>query len=180
MTKPIPQEIIDKLNRQQRSGQFHPLTCGNNRTDEAHTKYQAEHGGDFGELVATPHGWICPVCGYFQEYTFFPPSEPYEPWNTMPPQEDTVVREYLKRIDGDLDAVILKGTKLWAGVDPRSLREEPALIEARKRIDAALFQINKNLDTLYIGLNSPELLELERRLIRDAIGMIQAIKQELV
>lgn len=44
----------------------HPLTCGGNRTDDAHRAYQKEHGGDFGQLVAVEGGWRCPVCGYFQ------------------------------------------------------------------------------------------------------------------
>ena len=47
---------------------FHPMTCGGNRSDEAHVAYQKEHGGDFGELVSTPNGLMCPVpgCGYKQ------------------------------------------------------------------------------------------------------------------
>lgn len=50
---------------------FHPLTCGGNRSDEAHVAYQKEHGGDFGELVSTPNGLMCPVpgCGYKQNWT---------------------------------------------------------------------------------------------------------------
>lgn len=49
---------------------FHPLTCGGNRNDEAHVAYQKEHGGDFGELVSTPNGLMCPVpgCGYKQNW----------------------------------------------------------------------------------------------------------------
>lgn len=49
---------------------FHPMTCGGNRGDEAHVAYQKEHGGDFGELVSTPNGLMCPVpgCGYKQNW----------------------------------------------------------------------------------------------------------------
>lgn len=49
---------------------FHPMTCGGNRSDEAHVAYQKEHGGDFGELVSTPNGLMCPVpgCEYKQNW----------------------------------------------------------------------------------------------------------------
>jgi rubrerythrin len=65
---PFTPEQVEALNAFQNSGQFHPFTCGGNRTDEAHTKYQKEHGGDFGQLVATEEGWVCPVCGYTQNW----------------------------------------------------------------------------------------------------------------
>jgi len=44
----------------------HPATCGGDRGDDAHKEYQAIHGGDFGELVQTENGLICPVCGWKQ------------------------------------------------------------------------------------------------------------------
>jgi len=52
--------------------QTHPLTCGGNRGDTAHVAYQKEHGGDFGELISTPNGLMCPVpgCGYKQNWTY--------------------------------------------------------------------------------------------------------------
>jgi len=64
------QEQIDALNAWQNSGRVHPFTCGNNRGDAAHKAYAEEHGGDWGQLVATPEGWICPVpgCGYTQKW----------------------------------------------------------------------------------------------------------------
>jgi rubrerythrin len=60
---------IDARNERQNCRELHPYTCGNNRTDEAHTKYQEEHDGDFGQLVAVEDGWLCPVCGYTQKLT---------------------------------------------------------------------------------------------------------------
>lgn len=69
MKSPFTQEQCDRLNEHQRNRQFHPFTCGSgNRRDAAHKAYRAEHGGDYGQLVATPAGWICPVpgCGYTQ------------------------------------------------------------------------------------------------------------------
>lgn len=59
---------VDERNAFQNRPDIHPMTCSNNRCDDAHTKYQKEHGGDFGQLVAIVGGWKCPVCGYFQEF----------------------------------------------------------------------------------------------------------------
>lgn len=50
-----------------RMPKFHPLTCGGNRTDEAHKRYAEEHGeDDYGILVSGPSGLVCPVCGWKQ------------------------------------------------------------------------------------------------------------------
>lgn len=65
---PWTDEQVANLNSFQESGQFHPFTCGGDRGDAAHTAYAAEHGGDKGQLVATKEGWVCPVCGYTQEW----------------------------------------------------------------------------------------------------------------
>lgn len=59
---------VKLLNRWQQLRIVHPFTCGNNRMDEKHRAYQAEHGGDYGQLVATENGWVCPACGYTQEW----------------------------------------------------------------------------------------------------------------
>lgn len=57
------QEHVDKLNEYQKSGQFHPYTCGSgNRTDEHHLDGQ-------GILVATLDGWKCPYCDYTQTWS---------------------------------------------------------------------------------------------------------------
>lgn len=58
---------VEARNALQNCGKFHPYTCGNNRMDAAHTAYQKEHGGDFGQLVAIEGGWKCPVCDYTQK-----------------------------------------------------------------------------------------------------------------
>lgn len=57
---------VEARNALQNCGLVHPYTCGNDRMDEAHRAYQAEHGGDFGQLVAVEGGWKCPVCDYTQ------------------------------------------------------------------------------------------------------------------
>ena len=38
--------------------------------DDAHKAYKDEHGGDYGQLVATPNGWVCPVpgCDFTQDW----------------------------------------------------------------------------------------------------------------
>lgn len=55
-----PEEVIS-LNAYQKSGAFHPFTCGGNRTDEKHLDGE-------GLLVATEDGWICPYCDYKQDW----------------------------------------------------------------------------------------------------------------
>lgn len=65
---PWTPEQVEALNRFQRYPAYHPFTCGGDRMDAGHRAYQAEHGGDFGQLVATTEGWRCPVCGYRQDW----------------------------------------------------------------------------------------------------------------
>lgn len=67
------QEQIDHLNAIQRSGQFHPFTCGGKRTDAAHLDGE-------GVLVATLDGWMCPYCDYRQ------PIRCDDPQNAVSPQ----------------------------------------------------------------------------------------------
>lgn len=65
---PWTPERVAALNAEQRREDRHPMTCGNNRSDDAHRAYAATHGdNDYGVLVATPDGWLCPVCGYKQK-----------------------------------------------------------------------------------------------------------------
>jgi hypothetical protein len=66
---PWTPEHVAQLNATQNDPRFHPYTCGNDRRDEAHTAYQKEHGGDFGQLIATENGWICPACDYKQNWS---------------------------------------------------------------------------------------------------------------
>ncbi len=70
---------VANLNAFQNSHQYHPLTCGGDRHDEAHKKYQSEHGGDFGQLIATPEGWKCPVCDYRQDSAHYFMKQPLPP-----------------------------------------------------------------------------------------------------
>ncbi len=61
---------IESRNMLQWHTQRHPLTCGSNRSDEAHKAYQKRFGGDFGQLIAVEDGeirWRCPVCDYEQK-----------------------------------------------------------------------------------------------------------------
>jgi hypothetical protein len=46
-------EVIEKLNKFQSVGQFHPFTCS-----EGHT------------LIATENGWICKHCPDYHQYWF--------------------------------------------------------------------------------------------------------------
>lgn len=67
---PWTQEFVDQLNASQKDQRFHPYTCDGDedgpRSDERHKAYAREHGGDWGQLVATVDGWVCPVCKYRQ------------------------------------------------------------------------------------------------------------------
>lgn len=56
------------LNAWQTNGRFHPFTCGNDRGDAKHRAYAEAHGGDLGQLMATPNGWFCPACDYRQDW----------------------------------------------------------------------------------------------------------------
>lgn len=69
LVAPWSPEQVDALNRWQNNGHVHPFTCGSGRRmDAAHRSYQAEFGGDHGQLVATPDGWKCPACDYRQNW----------------------------------------------------------------------------------------------------------------
>lgn len=59
-------EQVAALNAYQDRGDVHPFTCSGNRSDDAHKAAQEEHGGDFGQLVATRQGWVCNACDYRQ------------------------------------------------------------------------------------------------------------------
>lgn len=52
---PFTPEQVVALNAYQRSGVFHPFTCGKRHDHPADEI-------DKGCLIATIHGWICPVC----------------------------------------------------------------------------------------------------------------------
>ena len=66
---PWIEEQVQALNAFQNLNSFHPFTCGGDRGDEAHKKYAKEHNqSDWGILEATENGWVCPVCGYTQNW----------------------------------------------------------------------------------------------------------------
>jgi hypothetical protein len=52
---------VESLNVYQKSGMFHPFTCGGDRTDENHLDGE-------GLLVATEEGWYCPFCEFRQSW----------------------------------------------------------------------------------------------------------------
>jgi hypothetical protein len=79
---PWTEEQVDNLNRWQRCGRVHPFTCAGDRADAAHKAYADEHGEDWGQLIATPTGWVCPVCSYTQDWAHdfmleLPPDSPF-------------------------------------------------------------------------------------------------------
>jgi hypothetical protein len=58
---PWTDQQVANLNAYQRSGRFHPFTCGNDRTDENHLDGE-------GLLVARSDGWHCLYCNYKQTW----------------------------------------------------------------------------------------------------------------
>lgn len=49
---------VQALNLYQEMGYMHPYTCG----------WRDQHPEKEGILIATPSGWICPVCTYQQNW----------------------------------------------------------------------------------------------------------------
>lgn len=69
LTPPWTAEQVEALNSFQRSGQFHPFTCGSDRGDDVHRRIAKERGdSDDGLLIATVDGWRCPACDYRQAW----------------------------------------------------------------------------------------------------------------
>jgi hypothetical protein len=81
ITAPWDDATVAALNRWQAAGYVHPFTCGGDRSDAAHKAYAAFHGQpDWGILVATRAGWVCPVCAYHQTWAHdFMVSKPIDP-----------------------------------------------------------------------------------------------------
>jgi hypothetical protein len=67
-TTPWTEEQCARLNEWQNCGWVHPFTCKGQRSDRPHADYARAHNQDLGQLVATPQGWVCPVCGYRQSW----------------------------------------------------------------------------------------------------------------
>jgi hypothetical protein len=66
---PFTGEQVSALNQWQRDPRVHPFTCARDRMDEMHRAYADALGHhDSGILRATREGWLCPVCGYRQDW----------------------------------------------------------------------------------------------------------------
>jgi hypothetical protein len=69
MKAPWTEEQVTKLNDFQKNRSYHPFTCGGDRGDEAHRIHATINGEeDWGILIATKDGWVCPVCDYKQDW----------------------------------------------------------------------------------------------------------------
>jgi hypothetical protein len=65
ITAPWDAATVAALNRWQAAGSVHPFY----RHDAAHAQSAALLGqSDGGVLVANPNGWLCPACGYTQDW----------------------------------------------------------------------------------------------------------------
>lgn len=65
---PWDRKTVRMLNERQENSEFHPYTCPN-RSNEVHRNFAiALKHHDTGILIATPGGWICGACGYYQDW----------------------------------------------------------------------------------------------------------------
>lgn len=65
---PWSQEFVDELNKHQDNLYVHPYTCGNRNTHDHQEYFVSNNKRDVGVLIATVNGWVCPVCGYTQDW----------------------------------------------------------------------------------------------------------------
>lgn len=64
-----PEEVCG-LRDWQACGWVHPFTCGGgDRHDELHTSTARDRSeSEPGLLIPTRAGWVCPACGYYQNW----------------------------------------------------------------------------------------------------------------
>lgn len=62
---PFSTEHVEKLNKYQQSGFFHPFTCCSAGDDET---CERRNGKGEGILIATNEGWVCPCGKYKQDW----------------------------------------------------------------------------------------------------------------
>ncbi len=62
---PWSDDAIERLNKHQRLREFHPYTCPE-RDESTHSWRH----GDLGVLVAMREGFMCPDCGYSQDWAY--------------------------------------------------------------------------------------------------------------
>ena len=79
---PWTDEQVAALNAFQADRRVHPFTCPE-RGDDAHHRISVLAAKrDVGMLVATRDGWVCPVCGYTQDWAHDGMLRPRPPVNT--------------------------------------------------------------------------------------------------
>ena len=64
ITAPFSDAQVEALNEYQKIGIMHPFTCGNENKRKK-CKLSDIHEGI---LIATTKGWVCPDCGYKQDW----------------------------------------------------------------------------------------------------------------
>jgi hypothetical protein len=84
VVSPFTRTQVVALNRWQRTPWVHPFTCGNRDAPGHRAFAKAHRHSDHGILTATRDGWLCPVCGYRQDWAhdfmLNVPARP--PWRT--------------------------------------------------------------------------------------------------
>ncbi len=59
------EEVVNKLNEQQKNPNLHPYTCSD---AGKHGKCERTNGTGNGALIATKQGWVCPCGEYKQDW----------------------------------------------------------------------------------------------------------------
>ena len=69
--KIFTEEQVKELNEYQKSGRFHPYTCGRNGKNceiKVDLKNETRDWAKDGVLIATTNGWVCPCGEYTQDW----------------------------------------------------------------------------------------------------------------
>jgi len=71
ITAPFTKEQVEKLNKYQKEGKFHPFTCTGQLIEQEDEKGKFTEKSrsvceNEGILIATEEGWVCP-CGQYKQ-----------------------------------------------------------------------------------------------------------------
>lgn len=64
---PFTKQEVEALNKHQKSGRFHPFTCGRS-SEKCEANIEPRDYKKDGVLIATENGWICPCGDYTQNW----------------------------------------------------------------------------------------------------------------
>lgn len=131
ITAPFTPAQVQVLNERQvhvdGSMPVHPFTCPNRGegitfdaacTADTSRATHGNEGGDRGVLIATEDGWVCPHCGYRQDWAFAEMAEPPVPLGEMFKDFPTIAEIYGVVRPEALDQLIAQYRELSAQGKP--------------------------------------------------------------